>query len=451
MYKKLIFGVIILLFIFTAVSTMRPHRQAEQERSRTDVSQMKVQQVQVRNLQRKDPQMKKFDMIKMGNNIKAKLNNNPSVELIHHNKKDKSHYFTNQVIVHFKSRPNKKQMNRIIQEIDGKLVKTMDSTFVFKSNSKSAAEMVQHFKKKNNVEYAEPEYLLMQNQVNDVLYRKYQWNLPAINTEAGWRITRGAKSVKIAVVDSGIALDHPDLVRRLTNGYNAIADNNNANDDNGHGTHVAGIIASETNNRTGVAGITWYNPIMPIKALNNEGIGSSFDIAEGIRWAVDNGADVINLSLGNYQPSAVLEEAIHYAFGKDIVLVAAAGNDNSGQPSYPAAYPEVLSVAAVGWNGNRAPFSNYGDHIDVAAPGVDIASTYVNGQYASLSGTSMAAPHVTALAGLIRSVNPSLKNTEVMEIITRTTLEAGQAGHDPYYGNGVIDIVRALRLASNRR
>ncbi|MBO9129138.1 S8 family peptidase [Bacillus sp. 165] len=448
MFKKIIIGAILLLFVFTIVSSIRPKQQALPKQTQDNINEMAVEQSQISNLQTRGPEIKAYDMIKIGDKLEAKLNHSSSIKLIDHNGKEKSHYYTDKVIVHFKDPLNKQEMAQVIREIDGKLIQSMDSTYVFKSSSKSATEMTEYFKKKDSVEFAEPEFLLMQNEVNDELYNKYQWNLPAIETEAGWNITRGAKNVKIAVIDSGVDLNHPDLARRLTNGYNAISKNNNANDDNGHGSHVAGIIASETNNRTGIAGITWYNPIIPVKVLNSEGVGSAFDIAEGIRWAVDNGANVINLSLGNYQPSAVMEEAINYAFGKDVVIIVAAGNDNSGQPSYPAAYPEVLSVSAVGWDKNRASFSNYGEHIDVAAPGVDIASTYVNGQYASLSGTSMAAPHVTALAGLIRSVNPSLKNTEVMDIITRTTMEAGQPGHDPYYGSGVIDIVKALELAS---
>jgi subtilisin family serine protease len=190
-------------------------------------------------------------------------------------------------------------------------------------------------------------------------------------------------------VDSGVDLDHPDLKGRLTNGYNVLENNQFPDDDNGHGTHVAGIIASETNNKEGVAGITWYNKIMPIKALGAEGYGTSFDVAKGIIWAVDHGASVINLSLGNYQHSSLLKEAIDYAYDHNVVLIASAGNDNTSQTSFPASYPEVLGVAALSYTGGRAPFSNNGDYIDITAPGVQIASTFFNQQYAALSGTSM--------------------------------------------------------------
>ncbi|RTR31151.1 peptidase S8 [Robertmurraya yapensis] len=305
------------------------------------------------------------------------------------------------------------------------------------------------------VEFAEPNYLYLQNQIelpNDLLYREqYQWNLSAIQAEAGWDITKGDEHIIIAVIDTGVDLDHPDLRRRLTNGYNVLLNNNFPDDDNGHGTHVSGIIASETNNHEGLAGVTWYNKIMPIKAMGAEGHGTTFDIAKGIYWAADHGADVINMSLGNYQHSSLLKEAIDYAYSKNVVLIAAAGNENTMQPSYPAAFPNVLSVAAVSNTGQRAPFSNYGDYIDVAAPGVQIPSTYFNQQYAALSGTSMASPHVAGLAGLLLSVNPNLTNQEVIDIIKNSTYDLGIPGADNEFGSGLINVKNGLEAAQSKR
>jgi type VII secretion-associated serine protease mycosin len=295
----------------------------------------------------------------------------------------------------------------------------------------------------------------MQNDIsmpNDQLYQeRYQWNLPAIGTEQGWEISRGTEDIKIAIVDTGVDLDHPDLENRLVDGYNVIEDSDNPDDDNGHGTHVAGIIASETNNREGTAGVTWYNQIMPVKAMGAKGYGTTFDIAKGIVWAVDHGADVINLSLGNYQESNVLKQAIRYAFKKDVVMIAAAGNDSSNQPSFPSAYPEVLSVSAIDYDGKRASFSNYGDYVDIAAPGVYIPSTYYQKQYAALSGTSMAAPHVSGLAGLIKSANPDLSNKEVMSIIQKSAIDLGRKGKDIEFGNGLIDVNQALEDAQESK
>jgi subtilisin family serine protease len=201
------------------------------------------------------------------------------------------------------------------------------------------------------------------------------------------------------------------------------------------------------NNREGVAGMTWYNKILPIKVLDETGAGSTYSVAQGIIWATDNGAKVINMSLGNYAEAKFLHDAIKYAYDRDVVLIAASGNDNTEQPGFPAAYPEVFAVAATDSAKQKASFSNYGDYIDVAAPGVNIASTYPHNQYAALSGTSMASPHVTALAALIRSVNPLLKNTEVMDIMRKSASDLGTAGKDKYFGYGQIDVTKALEMA----
>lgn len=218
-------------------------------------------------------------------------------------------------------------------------------------------------------------------------------------------------------------------------------------DDVGHGTHVAGIISALVNNGEGVAGMTWYNKVMPIKVLDQSGSGTTYSVAEGIIWAADHGAKVINLSLGNYAQAEFLHDAIKYAYDKDVVLVAATGNDNTERPGYPAAYPEVFAVSATDSSMHRASFSNYGDYVDVMAPGASIASTYPGNQYAALSGTSMASPHVSALAALIRSINPDLTNKEVMELMRSSVIDLGTPGHDKYFGYGQIDVYKALKAA----
>ncbi|WP_027408454.1 S8 family peptidase [Anoxybacteroides tepidamans] len=389
------------------------------------------------------------DNLMANHQLKMKLNSSSAVKIIQHNEQDESHYYKNQITVRFKHVPAAPELRQIEKAIDGKIVRRMNHIFVFESNMHTFERLEDYFADRADVDYAEPNYIYLQNEVpNDSLYLTYQWNLPAIQTEEGWRFSRGNKHVTIAVVDSGVDLNHPDLVHRLVPGYNAIEDHGLPQDDNGHGTHVAGIIASEANNRQGVAGITWFNRIMPIKALNSDGHGSSFDVAKGIIWAVDHGARVINLSLGNYQPSELLEEAVRYAYDRDVVLIAASGNDHSAQPSFPAAYPEVLSVGAVNPDGSQAEYSNYGDYLDVVAPGTNIASTFIHNQYAALSGTSMAAPHVTALAGLIRSLNPQLTNKQVIHIIRKSTIDLGPPGKDALFGNGLINIYKAMQMAN---
>ncbi len=371
-----------------------------------------------------------------------------------------SHYHTNQVVVKFKQPPSEHDLARIRQEIGGGHVHKLGYTYVFESPSMEAKQLMGYFGKWS-IDYAEPHFLYLTNDIapvqppnsaavitpNDSLYRRYQWNLPQIETEAGWNVSKGSTDVIVAVVDTGVDLNHSDLRDHLISGYNAIQPGARPADDVGHGTHVAGVIGALVNNNLGVAGMSWYNRVMPVKVLDSSGAGSTYAVAQGIIWATDHGAKVINMSLGNYADAQFLHEAIKYAYDRDVVLIAASGNDNTNRPGYPAAYPEVLGVAAVDARKQKAAFSNYGDYIGVAAPGVNIASTYPNNQYAALSGTSMASPHVTALAALIRSVNPKLKNTEVYRIIRQTAMDLGPAGKDQYFGHGLIDVASALRAA----
>jgi thermitase len=448
--KSLIVFAGVIMLIFGMLSVL-PIYEKNSVNNNGNVQQLKTVPAPYLSQTKTNATMITLDSIASGNQLKERLNNHSAIKIIQHNEKNQSHYYKKQVTVKFQKIPTKRELTKMEKDIDGQIMKQMNHIFVFESKSKTADELKDYFENIRHVEYAEPNYIYLQNEVpNDLLYLRYQWNLPAIQTEEGWRLSQGNKNIVIAVIDSGVDLDHPDLVHRLKKGYNVLADNGVPEDDNGHGTHVAGIIASEPNNREGVAGITWFNQIMPIKALNAEGYGSSFDVAKGIIWAVEHGARIINLSLGNYQPSELLQEAVRYAYERGVVIIAASGNDNSSQPSYPAAYPEVLSVGAINPDGSRAEFSNYGTYLDVVAPGTGIPSTFVHHRYAALSGTSMAAPHVTALAGLILSLNPELSNIEVMNIINRSTVDLGTPGNDPFFGNGLINVYNAMQLASKR-
>ncbi|RJE89899.1 peptidase S8 [Paenibacillus sp. 1011MAR3C5] len=370
-----------------------------------------------------------------------------------------SHYHIRDVVVHFNRDLTEKDMNRIRKDIKVESMQQIGDTFVFRSKSLETKALMQYFKQKWNPRYTEPHYLYLTNEAagetadpiipNDALYSKYQWNLPSIETEKGWNVSKGDEGVIIAVLDTGVQSSHPDLQGKLLSGKNIVNQNSAPDDDVGHGTHVAGIIGASVNNGEGVAGISWYNKIMPVKVLDSSGAGSTYSVAQGIIWAVDNGAKVINMSLGNYAQADFLHDAIKYAYEQDVVLIAASGNDNTERPGYPAAYPEVFAVGATNNNKEKASFSNYGDYIDVAAPGDSIASTYPGSQYAALSGTSMASPHVAALAGLIRSANPSLSNVEVMEIMRSSARDLGTSGKDVYFGYGEIDIVKALDAATS--
>jgi len=414
-----------------------------------------------------------------------------------------SHYHINEAVVRFPGEPADAVIQTIMKDIDGASVRKLGYAYVFTSHSKETEELIAYFRERWNPVYVEPHYLYLANGSegrapkaegaesgnrrgvkaqaknagdfgtagtpdrersktraedgaadtaggpivpNDLLYEAYQWNLPAIETERGWALSRGSDDVVIAVLDTGVQLDHPDLQGRITEGINLVGEGD-PDDDVGHGTHVAGIIAATVNNGEGVAGLSWRGRIMPVKVLDSSGSGTTYSVAEGIIWATDHGADVINMSLGNYASAEFLHDAIRYAYDRGVVLIAASGNDNTDQPGYPAAYPEVFAVAATDAGDNKAPYSNYGDYIDVAAPGDAIASTYPGNQYAALSGTSMASPHAAALAGLIKSVSPDLTNEEVMDIMRKTAVDLGDEGRDIYFGYGRIDVKRALEAA----
>lgn len=376
-----------------------------------------------------------------------------------HDNENASHFYENEIVVRFRNQPGTKQLEQIRRDLHCKEEgRKLGDTYIFRSNSMNYQQLKKYFDKKWNPLYTEPHYMYLTNDEtaknakavsipNDILFLRYQWNLPAVEANRSWNLSRGSKDVKVAVVDTGADLDHPDLKGQFVQGYNIIDPASKPYDDVGHGTHVSGIISALVNNNEGVAGITWYNKIMPVKVLDKSGSGTTYSVAQGIIWAADHGAKVINLSLGNYADSQFLHDAIKYAYNKDVVLISAAGNDNTERPGYPAAYPEVLAVAATDSSMKRASYSNYGDYIDVAAPGTNIASTFPGSQYAALSGTSMASPHVAAVAALIRSQNPELQNTEVMDILRNNVIDLGSAGHDKYFGYGLIDSYKALSAA----
>jgi thermitase len=281
-----------------------------------------------------------------------------------------------------------------------------------------------------------------------------QWAWNKVNAYAAWDITVGSPSVRVAVVDTGLDVGdpgyvfpdytgHEDIVSCQTPIVHSFVSGESGNDDNGHGTHVSGTIGACSNNATGVAGANWQVQLMGVKVLDYSGSGSLSAVASGIRWSADNGANVINLSLGTSSPFKTLERAVNYAWNKGAVLACAAGNDGTGARTYPAAYTNCISVAATDENDAKADFSNYGaSWVDVAAPGVNILSTmqdqwdwcflcygygYLEG-YDALSGTSMATPHVAGLAALVWARGECTTNTCVRAKIESTA--------DPIPGTG---------------
>jgi thermitase len=269
-----------------------------------------------------------------------------------------------------------------------------------------------------------------------------QWLVSLIGMPEAWDVTRGSSDVIFADVDSGVDASHPDLAGRVLPGRDFVANDYDARDEHGHGTHVAGIAAASANNSMGVAGVAPSVKILPVRVLNASGSGYSSGVAAGIVWAADQGADVINLSLGSASGASEIAYAVDYAASKGAVVVCAAGNDSRGSLSYPARYDACLSVGATTSTDDRASFSNYGTGIDVVAPGQSILSTTPGNQYASWSGTSMASPVVSGVAALLAS--KGLNRSQIINAIQTTAKDLGAAGYDTVYGHGRVDAARAL-------
>ena len=309
---------------------------------------------------------------------------------------------------------------------------------------------------------------------NDACY-KYQWHLRQIGMPDAWKRGNG-KGVVVAVIDTGVTKVADLGETKFVAGYNFLANNANADDDHGHGTHVAGTIAQSTNNKLGVAGVAYGATIMPLKVLSARGSGSVAGIAQAIRWAADHGANVINMSLGGPTRMGTMGAAVKYAHDKGVVIVAAAGNDGHGRVGYPAAYPGVVAVAATQFDETTTFYSNWGKEIDVAAPGgntrVDqngdgkpdgvLQHTIVPGQtsrtdYLWFMGTSMASPHTAGVAALIMGAGVR-KPDAVEEILLGTARKPkGDASHskadsgrvDDHYGSGIVDANAALKKAKD--
>lgn len=352
-------------------------------------------------------------------------------------------------------------------------------------------------RKRTGIVCAEPNYIRTAQRVPNDPFYNIQWHYAAINLPAAWDITTGSPNVIVAVIDTGILSQHPDLVGQQVAGYDFISDPANAGDGNGidpdpedagdgsvggtssfHGTHVAGTISAATDNTAGVAGVSWQSKIMPVRALGKQG-GASFDIIQAIRFAAGlpndsntlppKHADIINMSIGGPSSSAAEQNAIDDARAQGVIVIASAGNSASSTPSYPASYNGVISVSATDISNQPAFYSNFGPTIDVAAPGGD-PRTDVNGDgvgdgvlstwaddssgsvvlgYGILAGTSMSAPHVSGVAALMKAVDPALTPAQFDLLLTSSMItdDLGAPGRDNVFGYGLINARKAVDAA----
>jgi len=378
-----------------------------------------------------------------------------------------------EVIVKFKPQVPESSKVNIIKSKDAEVKKPLvdsDSQLIQVNETAGVDKTVNELKNQPEVQYVERNQLVKAEMIpNDPLYH-YQWDMTQINMPSAWDITTGQGAV-VAVVDTGVSYENYSNFHRLsdlaathfTGGWNFIANNAHPDDDNGHGSHVAGTIAQSTNNGRGVAGIAYGATIMPVKVLSGSGWGTTSGVADGIRWAADHGAKVINLSLGSDYPSKAMEDAVNYARNqKNVVVVAAAGNSSRNSLIYPAAYNSVISVAATDYNKNLTWYSQYGSGLDISAPGGD-TGVDKNGDhladgilqqtigshdpttegYYLYQGTSMATPHVSGVATLLISqgVNSA---SDVYQILTSTAKDLGTPGYDTRYGYGLLDAAAAV-------
>jgi subtilisin family serine protease len=275
-------------------------------------------------------------------------------------------------------------------------------------------------------------------------YWSSQWGPQAIGAEAAWGTSTGS-GVVVAVVDTGVDTAHPDLAGRTVPQIDVVADGRSG-DPAGHGTQVAGIVVAGLN-RTGIAGVAPAASVLPVRVLDGGGLGDVATVASGIVAATDSGADVINLSLGGPAASEVQERAVRYAVDAGVVVVAAAGNSrDAGNPTmYPAAYDGVVAVSSMARDGSASDFANTGWYLDLIAPGEGILSTVPAGRYAYGAGTSMAAPHVSAVAALVLAARPTLTGTQVASVLIGTAADDPSGdGWDPMGGYGRVDAPRAV-------
>src|SRR5215212_8020260 len=305
-----------------------------------------------------------------------------------------------------------------------------------------------------DVAFAEPNHIrTMMRTPNDPVLAQ-QWALRDIHAYEAWDITTGG-DVTIALLDTGVSGSHPDLKNKLLRGRDLYNNDDDASDDEGHGTYTAGVAAASTDNGTGIAGICWSCKILPVKVLGSRGQGDDATIAAGIRWAVDQGVRIISMSLGGPDDTNVMRDAVAYAHDHNVLIIAASGNGQAegNLANYPAAYPSVLAVSATNSTDGVTGFSTTGSFVDIAAPGVGLWSTlWLRGEgdtYGVENGTSAACPHVAGAAALALSLRPDLTADQLAEVLEAGADDQGAPGKDPEYGYGRLNLLRTVQIAAD--
>lgn len=274
------------------------------------------------------------------------------------------------------------------------------------------------------------------------------WGAKRIRAHKVWKHIPKRK-IHIAVIDTGLDYSHKDLARAAGAGYNVLHPDSPPHDDNGHGTHIAGTVAAN-NPESGMTGTAPQTIIHPVKAFDQSGSALISDIVSGIEWCIKNRMDIINMSFGMQRSSPLLREAVRRAARAGIIIVASAGNDGKRRTDYPARYPEVISVGAATRQGKILNISNRGRYIDLYAPGEEVVSTWLNGRYHALSGTSMAASYVSGACALLLAVKPGLTPKQVKQLLKRSQTPVSPAKKQGKTGVGIINVHRAVMRLLNK-
>lgn len=333
-------------------------------------------------------------------------------------------------VVRIKTVDQKSEFEKAVKELGGEIISQNNDIFVIQLSKDKVAQESDTLSKNSAVESIDTDYPVA------VLADQIDWGIERVFAPKVWETTTG-NQVKIAVLDTGIDTNHTELSSAVLSSYNFVNETTDVTDGHGHGTHVAGTIASVKND-AGYIGASYEAKLMIGKVLADDGSGYLSDVVEGIDWAKQNGAKVINLSLGTDYNSKLLEDAVNSAYNAGVIVVAAAGNNYGGSLLYPAAYSSAISVGATDSQDKLASFSAIG--ADLVAPGVSITSTLPGNKYAAWSGTSMAAPHISAAAALLISNG----TTNVRDRLFENTVDLGVSGKDSYYGYGLVNIEAAV-------
>lgn len=381
-----------------------------------------------------------------------------------------------EILIKFKSQSDGDALMQVLGETRAFRLRTLrrTRTQVWQVPEGQEEDLARQLANRSDVLFAEPNYIYRSFAIPADPFFDAQWaHQTTIGSSSAWDVSTGSSDLVIAVVDSGIDADHPDLSGKIVAGYDFVDNDDLPDDKNGHGTHIAGIAAALTDNGKGIAGMDWHARIMPVKVLNYYGSGYVSDISDGIIWASEHGALVINLSLGGGEYSQTLQEAVNAAHDAGCLLVAAMGNDRDANLTiYPAACDNVLAVAATTRADACASYSQYGSHCDIAAPGGEMSyindpngiystlptqsGTYLTGGeyafstgYDYLQGTSMAASFVSGLAALIWAEKPAWTPDQVQAVIEDSASDLGPVGWDEDFGHGRIDADAALATIAN--